>query len=498
MNLLAVGVAAVVLVGWAWWLWKRFTRGLPGPVQLPWIGNLQVIWNHHRIHDYLTDLVRAYKGETFALRAGSLHSICVSRPENLDHVLNKNFKNYVRGSARRQYFHELLGDGIFTSDGREWLLHRKLAKPLFRSANIEQMMVPLFKEHILSSLFKTLDAAAEGKQSIDLCQTFLQFTMATFLELGLASADHLTAKERLDFAKHFDFAQATIVKRVTNPFWRVFTPSGLLSAIEAANALIHRVLEEKKKESPEELRGKTDILSQFLLLTDDDGKPLTDEYLRDVFMNFLLAGRDTTAAVLTWTFYCLCQNPSVEKNLLSLIDQTISSSLLSSPKEQKEEHFVPSFQQLSNELLYARQVLSETLRLYPSVPLDGRKAVRADRLPDGTLVLPDDEVFFSAYAMGRLEQLWKDDDEDDPMKYRPERWTEERIANMPKGIFPAFFLGPQTCLGKEMAYVEAAMVLCAVLKRYKICLLPGEENKTYVTSIVMLPRGGLHVTVQRR
>ncbi|KAL6052271.1 Cytochrome P450 monooxygenase pc-3 [Balamuthia mandrillaris] len=477
-------VAALVAVAALLYLihdlrYRRSRRSLPGPEPLPLLGNVLLFArNWQRRHWLLLELGQKY-GRTFELWLFKHRVISTTDPDVADYVLNRNFKNYERGPRRREDFKELLGDGIFTADGREWMLHRKLAKPLFRTASIEKAMVPVFAKHI-HHLLATFEEAARSGEPLDIAQLFMSFTMATFLELGLGCQEGtMTSKQRLKFQRSFDGTQVEIIRRALNPLLRYSANKNIKQHVAYLDKHVYAIIRQRKQETEEELSKKTDIFSQFLALTDDDGKPLTEKYLRDVFLNFLIAGRDTTAAALTWAFYSLSLNPKVEQKLAAEVKQIVSGE-------------VPTSEEI-HQLTFARNVMTETLRLYPSVPFDLRLAINEDVLPNGTKVFPGDEVQYAPFCMGRTEYP------DAPLQFRPERWTEEKAKEAYlKGLFTAFHLGPQTCLGKEMAYTEAVQTMCAVVKRFQLKLMPGEENKAYASTIILTPKDGMMVTVKER
>ncbi|KAL6052267.1 hypothetical protein QOT17_018669 [Balamuthia mandrillaris] len=293
---------------------------------------------------------------------------------------------------------------------------------------------------------------------------FMSFTMATFLELGLGCRDGtLTPKQRHKFQRSFDGAQEQIIRRALNPLQRYSATKNIQKHVSYLDKHVFAIIRHRKQESLEELSIKKDIFSQFLAITDDDGKPLTD----------------TTAAAPTWAFYNLSLNPKVEQKLVDEVKQIVSGE-------------VPTSEEI-HRLTFARNVMTETLRLYPSVPFDTRVAINEDVLPNGTKVFPGDEVQYTPFCMGRTEYP------DAPLQFRPERWTEEKAKEAYlKGLFTAFHLGPQTCLGKEMAYTEAVQTLCSIVKRFELRLVPGEENKAFTPTLILTPRDGMMVCVTER
>jgi cytochrome P450 len=187
------------------------------------------------------------------------------------------------------------------------------------------------------------------------------------------------------------------------------------------------------------------------------GQDLSEDFLRDLVLNFLIAGRDTTAQALSWTMYCLCTHPAVEAKARREVIEVCGVR-------------GPAYEDMT-QLPYLQAVLSEALRLYPSVPMDAKIATNDDVLPDGTFVPRGTVVMYDIYAMGRDTAIWGDDAE----KFRPERWLEMNEA--PGNYkYPVFNAGPRECLGRRLALVEMKTCLAMLLPALKLKLaVPAEE-----------------------
>lgn len=432
--------------------------------------------NQPRFLEYLLEQTQKY-GLVWALDIGLKKRFWVTiDPECCDFVLKRRFSEFERGKERYIILEELLGNGIFNANGKVWKLHRNVAKPLFRSESIDKAMVPVFASHV-GDLFRILDDHAETGKPIEITQLFMQYTMTTFLSLGLG-CDDLSAEEKTQFAAWFDYVQTESAHRTFRPWWQWTISSNFKNAVRRMDGFVYDIIRKRRREPVEALRAKSDIFSQFLVLTDDNGKPFTDEYLRNVFINFLLAGRDTTAAMLTWTCYVLAKEDRVRDRVIEEIERNVSGD-------------VPTAEEI-HRLDYLKRTFTEVLRLYPSVPLNSREATSDLTLPCGVRVKKGDIMWYCPWVQGRL--LY-----DDPMKFDPDRWLPERAKSVPNGLFTAFHLGPQTCLGKEMAYVEARAALAAVLKKYSLSLVSDAEKVEYkMPSIILLPKNGMTMRVTKR
>eukprot|EP00005_Dracoamoeba_jomungandri_P005166 CAMPEP_0174261378 /NCGR_PEP_ID=MMETSP0439-20130205/11393_1 /TAXON_ID=0 /ORGANISM="Stereomyxa ramosa, Strain Chinc5" /LENGTH=303 /DNA_ID=CAMNT_0015345841 /DNA_START=559 /DNA_END=1470 /DNA_ORIENTATION=- len=265
------------------------------------------------------------------------------------------------------------------------------------------------------------------------------------------------------FANAFNKSQAMIEEVELNPFLN-FLPfkKEFQAHIKTMHDFIYNIINEKRKSK--DLGKKKDLLSRFMSLTDEEtGQPFSDDYLRDVVMNFFIAGRDTTACLLSWACYLLSKNEDKAEKLFEEIYSKFKGSSPTSIEDFKD-------------LTYLQQVLDETLRLYPSVPFDGRTAVKDDILPTGHKIKAGTMCGYSAYCTGRSTKIWGPD----ALEFRPERFDED----YPKEAFYPFHLGPQLCLGRSMAYLEAKTMLSMLIQRFTFTLAPGAEVKPIVSIVL--------------
>jgi len=251
--------------------------------------------------------------------------------------------------------------------------------------------------------------------------------------------------------------------------------------VKVLDDFVYAIISKRRQEPIEHLESKNDLLSRFLCMTDEEtGQPFTDKYLRDILLNFVIAGRDTTAILLSWTFYLLTQYPEVEEKVIDEIEDKLHGNL-------------PTWEILKD-MPYLKAVLDETLRLYPPVPSNIKQAVQDDMIPGGYFVSKGTEVQFNAYTIHRSKTLWGKDAEE----FKPERWLAEDFA---KKIHPyqylPFHAGPRLCLGMNMAFLEAKLIACVILQKFRVRLVPGADIKPN-KSLTMPIHGGLPVLLQHR
>ncbi|KAK9290078.1 hypothetical protein L1049_008242 [Liquidambar formosana] len=245
---------------------------------------------------------------------------------------------------------------------------------------------------------------------------------------------------------------------------------------EHADNIIRSRIEEKAKKINE------DLLSRFI-----DNDENSAEFLRDIVISFILAGRDTTSSALTWFFWLLSSRPDIEKKILTEME-TIR---LRSGKNIGDTY---SFDEL-RDMNYLHAAISETMRLYPPVPIDTKNCRNNDVLPDGTFVGKDWFVTYHTYAMGRMESIWGEN----CGEFWPERWLEDGVFRQESPFrYPVFHAGPRMCLGKDMAYIQMKSIAASVIERFEVEALEKDKRPEHLLSLTLRMKGGLPVRVKER
>jgi len=281
------------------------------------------------------------------------------------------------------------------------------------------------------------------------------------------------------FLSAFDTAQQTTNSRMGDVTWTFmrFFNMGAEAEMKKDIALLRKtamavVKDRRDKFQQGEKHG--DFLSLFVEKSIEDNTPIDDDFLTDICLNFLIAGRDTTACSLTWLFFQLTQHPEILAKCRKEIKHVTSGAPMSYDEIHRFE--------------YLKNVQMETLRLHPSVPRDSRIAMNDDVLPNGMKVKAGSMMGYNTYAMGRDKALWGED----ALEFKPERW--EKIDQSKKDfpfVFPAFHAGPRMCLGKRMALMEMTILMVNVLPVFDFELLRDPKEVTYTPSIVLQLKDGL-------
>ncbi|CAI0476168.1 unnamed protein product [Linum tenue] len=219
----------------------------------------------------------------------------------------------------------------------------------------------------------------------------------------------------------------------------------------------------------------------------------SDKFLQRVTLNFIIAGRDTSSNALSWFFWLVIQNPVVEGKILAEICTVLMETRGELSPDWLDDPL--GFEEVDR-LMYLKAALSETLRLYPSVPEDSKHAAADDVLPTGDCVPAGSSVTYSIYSMGRMKFIWGDD----CLEFKPERWMSSdgtKFEAKDAYKFAAFNAGPRICLGKDLAYLQMKSIAAAVLLRHRLTVVPGHRVEQKM-SLTLFMKYGLMVEVGPR
>lgn len=492
-------------------LWFTFiSRSLRGPRVWPLLGSLPgLIENCDRMHDWICDNLRACGGTYqtciwaipfLAKKQGLVTVTC--DPNNLEHILKTRFDNYPKGPKWQAVFHDLLGEGIFNSDGDTWLFQRKTAALEFTTRTLRQAMARWVSRAIKLRFCPILKAAELNSEPVDLQDLLLRLTFDNICGLAFGK-DPQTCAPGLPangFASAFDRATEATLQRYILPeaLWklkkwlRLGMEVNLSRSLEHIEEYLSSVIEDRKLELLSQQKDGNphdDLLSRFMKKKES----YSDTFLQHVALNFILAGRDTSSAALCWFFWLVIQNPTVEDKILHEICTALHETRGDDVDTWLED---PLGFEEADRLVYLKAALTETLRLYPSVPEDAKHVVNDDVLPDGTFVPSGSSVTYSIYSTGRMRSAWGDD----CLEFRPERWLSpdgKRFVMHESYKYVAFNGGPRICLGKDLAYLQMKSIASAVLLRHRLTVAEGHRVEQKM-SLTLFMKYGLVVNVQKR
>lgn len=499
----------VVAAASAYVLWfYLLARKLTGPKMWPVVGSLPALFmNRRRIHDWISGNLRetggaaTYQTCTLALpflayKQGFYTVTC--HPKNIEHILRTRFDNYPKGPTWQTAFHDLLGQGIFNSDGDTWLIQRKTAALEFTTRTLRQAMSRWVNRTIKMRLWRILEKAASEKSSVDMQDLLLRLTFDNICGLTFGKDPETLSPDFPEnpFSMAFDSATESTLQRLLYPgfLWRLkkFLRIGAERRLKQSLRVVENYMDDAvaaRKERPSD-----DLLSRFMKKRDVDGNVFPTSVLQRIALNFVLAGRDTSSVALSWFFWLIMNNPRVEEKITTELSTVLRETRGDDQTKWLEEPLV--FDE-ADRLIYLKAALAETLRLYPSVPEDFKYVVSDDILPDGTYVPAGTTVTYSIYSVGRMKTIWGED----CLEFKPERWLStggDRFEPPKDGYkFVAFNAGPRTCLGKDLAYLQMKSVASAVLLRYRLSPVPGHRVEQKM-SLTLFMKNGLRVYLHPR
>nr|QLL91377.1 CYP94A1 [Gynostemma pentaphyllum] len=473
---------------------KKSSSPINGFKSFPLLGSLPVfLLNRHRFLDWTTAILRQTPTHSAVFRRpGKIHGVITANPLNVEHILKTNFENYPKGERFISLLEDFLGRGIFNSDGEIWKIQRKTASYEFNTKSLRNFVMENVEVEIKTRLIPILGKASETERFLDLqdvlerfafdnvCKLAFDFDPACLGGDGTAGAEFMRAFEdaaTLSSGRFmYAFPSLWKMKKYLNVGSERRLKESIATVHEFADNIIRSRMEEKTQKQDQ------DLLSRFM-----GNQENSSEFLRDIIISFILAGRDTTSSALTWFFWILSSRPDVEHKILTELELIRS-------RHQKCVGDIYSFDEL-RDMHYLHAALSETLRLHPPVPVDTKACLNDDILPDGTFVGKSWFVTYHSYAMGRMESIWGKNCEE----FLPERWLENGIYRPESPFrFPIFHAGLRMCLGKDMAYIQMKSIAAAVVERFEIVVDERDKFPQHLLSLTLRMKNGLHVRLKKR
>ena len=417
----------------------------------------------------LTRLAREY-GDVVRFLAATQPVYLLNHPDHVRDVLVTHHARFKKGRAL-QRAKRLLGEGLLTSEGEFWRRQRRLAQPAFHRQRVNS-----YAGTMVEHAEKTSARWRDG-ETLDVAAEMMRLTLAvvgkTLFDADVESdADEVGAalSEVMSLFGYLMLPFSELLEKLPLPPRRRFE-----RARARLDAVIYRIIEERRREG----RDRGDLLSTLLHAVDEEGDRtgMTDEQLRDEVMTLFLAGHETTANALAWTWYLLSQNPEAEARLHAELEEALSGR-------------PPTAEDLPR-LRYTEMVLAEAMRLYPPAWILGRRALEAYEvggynIPRGALVI------LSPYVMHRDPRFYPE-----PERFDPERWTPEARAARPQFSYFPFGSGPRRCIGEGFAWMEMVLVVATLAQRWRLRLAPGQRIEPQ-TGVTLRPRRGVLMTPERR
>jgi cytochrome P450 len=415
---------------------------------------------------FLTNIAHEY-GEIASFQIGSQTIVLLSSPDFIKEVLVTHHQSFIKVARRGKSL--LLGNGLLNSEGEFHRRQRHLVQPAFHHQRIAA-----YGASMVNYAVKFRDSW-QHDTTLDIASEMMQLTLAIVAKTLFNSDVESEAKEiGKAFTTILELFSASVM-----PFEELLEHLPLPrnrrrnKAIDFLNQTMRRIINERRAND----KDQGDLLSMLLLARDEegDGTGMTDEQVRDEAMTLFIAGHETTANALAWTWYLLSQHTEVEAKLHQEIDEVLGER-------------VPVFQDLAN-LRYTEMVITESMRLYPPAWIMARRAtvdykIGGYHLPTGTIFL------ISPYVMHHHPKYFPS-----PEQFQPERWNREKETSR-YTYFP-FGGGPRQCIGERFAWVEAILLVATIAQQWRMRLAP--KHKVELQPLVTLrPKNGLPMILTRR
>ena len=439
----------------------------PGPKGLPVAGNL-LAYSRDPL-GFLTRCSREY-GDVVRLGFPGPPACLLSHPDHVEYVLVKNNKNFVRDKYTRAEL-GILGNGLLVNEGDSWRRHRRLAQPAFHRRRVEA-----FGETMVSFTERMLDGWRSGEVRdvhAEAMRLTLEIVAKTLFDTDISrEAEGVGRSLNAIMARSSDQGSSVFVRMLPDS---IPTPGNLAyrRAVRRLDGMVQALVEERRESGAD----TGDLLSMLLHAEDEGGEGMSDRQLRDEAMTIILAGHETTAIALSWTWYLLGKHPEAEARLWSELEEVLGGR-------------PPTVEDLPR-LRYADAVLKESMRLYPPAWAIGREAV-GDCEIGGYHVPAGTQLFISQYVIQRDGRFF-----DEPEAFDPERWTDGRTEGLPQYAYFPFGGGPRLCIGSGFAKMEAALLLATVAQRFKQEPVWGRPPVPQ-PSITLRPKDGIRTRLHER
>jgi cytochrome P450 len=415
---------------------------------------------------YFTGIVREY-GDLVGLRVLNFRILLINHPDHIEDVLVNHPRKFIKGRVL-QANKRVFGRGLLTSEGDFWLRQRRLAQPAFHRARIAG-----YASTMVEYTERLLNEWQDGEER-DIHKEMMRLTLQI---VGKTLFDADVERDAQDVGKSMELLLelgADFRRTVLVPHW-LPTPANfrLELAIRKIEKVLYRIIAEKRASG----RDAGDLLSMLLAAQDEDGSRMTDKQLRDEAITLFLAGHETTANTLSWTWWLLAQNPAVEAKLHAELRTVLAGR-------------APSLDDLPK-LIYTNHIITESMRLYPPAWGTARTAIEDHEIA-GYSVPKNSGVSFAQWTVHR-DARWYDA----PDEFRPERWEGDLLKRLPRFAYFPFGGGPRQCIGNTFALMETALTLATIAQQYRFRLVEGHPVVP-LASITLRPRHGIRAVLESR
>lgn len=408
-------------------------------------------------------------GDVVRMRVGPRMITVVYQPEAVHRVLVERMPFYTKRTRGYEMLRQLLGNGLLTSEGALWKRQRRIAQPAFQHRRLGGFATTM--EQATEALAASWQGAAERGEVVDVAEAMNQLALKIAGET-LFSLDISGESDAIGTA--LSGLLGGFLATITNPLRQYLPfPSTFRyrKARRTLDALVYDIIARRRADPVEH----DDLLGLFMSARDEEGQGMSDEQLRDEVLTMLLAGHETTANALAWTFHHLSTNPEAAARLGAELDAVLPDGRFTLER-------YPA-------LTYTQAVLDESMRLSPPAWVESRRAEADDEI-GGYHIPRGSFVFLPQYAIHRHPAYWADPTRFDPDRFGPGPHLTPDGSPRPRGAFFPFGDGQRKCIGEHFAKMEARIILSILASRFTFTPVPGHRVETD-PSVTLRPRGGL-------
>lgn len=431
----------------------------------------------HALHEnaLATHALEAFEQDIIANRLLWRQTFIVNEPNAIRHILLDNADNYIKSEVGRRLLEPGLGRGLLTSEGETWRRHRRIMAPAFDPRSVAGY-APIMTD-TAEALVAKWDALPDGAE-IEVAAAMMHATLE-IISRAMFSSDSDKVVDIIEEGvnKYQTIVRPRLLDLLHAPLWlaNLLSPQHTAGIFDAFDAMVDRLLAERGRAPDSEPK---DLLARLLAARDSEtGGGMSAKEVRDQVVTIFMAGHETTAQALSWTWYLLSQHPAVEAKLHHELDAVLGGR-------------APCNDDVAA-LPYTRMVIEEAMRLYPPAHTTGRQPIADDevlghRIPAGS------EVLIVPWLLHRKPSLW-----DNPGRFDPDRFAPEKAAARSRFAYIPFGAGPRICIGAVFAMTEAVLILATLAQRYRLHLQPGHPVEPQGL-ITLRPRYGLKMRLERR
>jgi cytochrome P450 len=444
------------------------------------------------IHDPINTLSNISRefGDISYFKLGHEHVYLINNPDYIEKVLIYDHHNFKKGK-RLQTAKAVLGEGLVTSEGDLHKRQRRLIQPIFHPKQIMSYI------NTMTDFASRIRDRWKDGDTVDVSEEMMRLTLGIICKSVL---NYDVESEAQEVGKALTTVRK-YSKRLQSPIGHVLDKIPVLPAVKGAreakkqlDSLIYQLIADRRRWEGDSDNSKShdqDLLSRLMQAQDlvspnnNNQEKMSDKQVRDEVMTIFIAGHETTANALTWTFYLLSQNQDVERKLHDEINSVLGDS-----SDNSVGNRIPSANDITK-LQYTEKVLRESMRLYPPVWTIGRY-VENDYYVGEYTIPAGSSILMSQYVMHHNPKYYEE-----PEQFNPDRWTEQFKTHLPRFSYFPFGGGIRGCIGEPFAWIEGVIIIATIAQKWTMRLLPSQRIKLD-PAITLRPRYGMKMKLIQR